>query len=329
VQNLRDSLRRGTAWRTERPRPLVDPPLALAFGVLLVTGLLGVACRVITARHLVLTFKGPVLVILAVGAWLIAAWHLLGWRGHIRAPREGQVVALVVTVLIIQGTFTVVNPWKLAIVDRGFTWDARLAALDALLHGGRDPWRFLAGLPGIATVGLDRLYAVGWAALVIGGGVAIALGASPARRARFLLAFVLTFVLLGVGVAHVFASAGPCYYAQVTGEPRFLPQVAALQRVHERYLLFAVEGHHWLWAASMSGGATPYTGISAMPSMHVAVPVLYTAMLWDRRAWALPLLALTILTMVASVHLGWHYAVDGYASALAVPAIWWVSGKVR
>jgi hypothetical protein len=35
-----------------------------------------------------------------------------------------------------------------------------------------------------------------------------------------------------------------------------------------------------------------------------------------------------LLTMIATVHLGWHYAVDSYISLLAVPLIWYWAGKI-
>ncbi|HEY8189205.1 MAG TPA: phosphatase PAP2 family protein, partial [Micavibrio sp.] len=33
-----------------------------------------------------------------------------------------------------------------------------------------------------------------------------------------------------------------------------------------------------------------------------------------------------LLMMIGSVHLGWHYAVDGYFSILSTGAIWWATG---
>jgi hypothetical protein len=41
--------------------------------------------------------------------------------------------------------------------------------------------------------------------------------------------------------------------------------------------------------------------------------------------WAYAVFALLIL--VGSVHLAWHYAIDGYFSAIAVLLVWWGSGR--
>ena len=42
--------------------------------------------------------------------------------------------------------------------------------------------------------------------------------------------------------------------------------------------------------------------------------------------WFFGLFALVI--QIASVHLAYHYAVDGYVSIILVALIWWVMGKV-
>ena len=41
-------------------------------------------------------------------------------------------------------------------------------------------------------------------------------------------------------------------------------------------------------------------------------------------AWGL--LGYAIVLWIGTVHLGWHYAVDGEASALLIYPIWWLSG---
>jgi hypothetical protein len=35
-----------------------------------------------------------------------------------------------------------------------------------------------------------------------------------------------------------------------------------------------------------------------------------------------------IVIFIGSIHLGWHYAIDGYASALATAAIWIAVGRL-
>lgn len=72
-------------------------------------------------------------------------------------------------------------------------------------------------------------------------------------------------------------------------------------------------------------------GISAMPSMHNAISFLYV--MAARRA-KLPLRIAAVvfagLVLVASVHLGWHYAIDGLVAWASMGTIWWaVDGYLR
>lgn len=68
----------------------------------------------------------------------------------------------------------------------------------------------------------------------------------------------------------------------------------------------------------------------AMPSMHVAIAVLLALFGWRLNRWAGAALTLfALLIMVGSVHLGWHYAVDGYVSAVVGIGIWYAVGWVQ
>ena len=79
-----------------------------------------------------------------------------------------------------------------------------------------------------------------------------------------------------------------------------------------------------LWDAYGAGhGVRLGSGISAMPSMHVASSVLF--FLLARRVgraagWAFGIFALLIF--VGSVHLAWHYALDGYVGAAGALLLW-------
>jgi hypothetical protein len=71
------------------------------------------------------------------------------------------------------------------------------------------------------------------------------------------------------------------------------------------------------------------SGISAFPSVHVAVAALYVFVgfaVHRLLGWAF--LALLLGTLVGSVHLAWHYALDGYVAIVAVAALWVASGPL-
>lgn len=66
-----------------------------------------------------------------------------------------------------------------------------------------------------------------------------------------------------------------------------------------------------------------------MPSMHVALVALYFFALRKKSnltRWIVGGFALAIL--IGSVHLGYHYAIDGYVSILVTGLLWWLSGRL-
>ena len=216
--------------------------------------------------------------------------------------------------------------WKAAIPQiHPFSWDLQLMEWDRLLHGGSDPWRLLEPL-------LRRPWAV-WASdygytLFIPAQTAVVLwqvwSTDYLLRRRFLISYVLTWILLGTAAAIALSSAGPCFYGEVVGRPDpFVPLFELLGAVHARYPLGALEAQQVLWASHTRGLALPFAGISAMPSMHVALPMLFVLVAWKRGGpLRLFFLAYLVFNLVSSVLLGWHYAIDGYAAMLGVAMIW-------
>ena len=66
-----------------------------------------------------------------------------------------------------------------------------------------------------------------------------------------------------------------------------------------------------------------------MPSMHVALTTLFALVCWGTKRWIGILMSFyALIILIGSVHLAWHYAIDGYAGALGMIAIWWVVGRV-
>lgn len=213
-----------------------------------------------------------------------------------------------------------------------FAWDIDFMRLDLLLHAGRHPWEWLHPLlsrPAL-TDALDVLYYL-WFPVHVLGLTAIVWGADLVSRTRFLVGFCLVWMVLGTVLATAFSSAGPCYFGLVTGtaDP-YEPLMAYLHGVDRTHGLIAIGIQQILWQGHVHGTTHALIeGISAMPSLHIALPVLYAlATRRDHRAVSIGFWVFTAFMLVGSVHLGWHYAVDGYLSLLVVPFVWWISCRL-
>ena len=112
--------------------------------------------------------------------------------------------------------------------------------------------------------------------------------------------------------------------------PEFAPLMAKLQAYA------AIDGVHidavrWqgvLWDAHSNRRYGFGMGISAMPSLHNAIAMLYAlAFFRFGRFWGAAGTVFALVIFVGSVHLGWHYAVDGIVAAAAMAAIWWAAGR--
>jgi hypothetical protein len=250
-----------------------------------------------------------------------------GWpKGFALARREGwfteRVLGYGLLIITLPIFFWAFTTWKTSIPP--FTWDPLLARLDTALHGTA-PYQYLIGVPGL-TRAADLVYGT-WSYMLLGLVLWQGWCGTSWARARFWLAFFLTWVLLGTVLATLVASAGPVYYEAVTGVPG--PFAALIAHLDGQPDLQVHQGIRGLWTVHKGERFVIGTGISAFPSLHVGMAVLGACAAWPR-PWLTALFALfTLGILVGSVALGWHYAVDGYVSILLVPLIWWLAGRVR
>jgi hypothetical protein len=212
-------------------------------------------------------------------------------------------------------------------------WDVRFMHWDWLLHLGYHPWALLQPLIGypIMTKGLDMVYylwfPVLWMTLIWQAWHG---SRESDTRSQFLLAFALCWTLLGSLAATVLSSAGPVYFTHVTDViSPYADQLQYLARVDSIYDLNSVWAHGALWDSYVNGDPTEFSGISAMPSLHVSMATLLAILGFniDRRlGWLYSAFAVAIF--LGSVHLAWHYALDGYVAVVATWIIWRVSGLI-
>lgn len=270
----------------------------------------------------------------ADGAWLqgLPGWKA-AWRRYLDLYLNARAItAAALAGLMVAVTINVFGTWKLAIPRlHPFSWDARLSALDKTIHFGRQPWEWLRpALENVtATNILDFTYYTWLPLLAI---VCAWQAWSPRRelRLRFFLTFVLVWIVLGDLMAGLLSSAGPPYWDQVVGGPNpYRGLFDHLLLMREQLPLSTLLVQEGLWKHYVRATQNPYTGISAMPSIHVAMTVLYALVGW--RTWR-PLgvffACYGVAILLGSVHLGWHYAVDGYVSIIGVLALWYVTGVV-
>lgn len=239
-------------------------------------------------------------------------------------PRLTASVGLVLAVVLMMGSFTAVKTMLPELA--AFHWDSPFAAMDAWLHGGVDPWRLLQPILGhpFVTRVVQINYTAGWmvAVCTIPAVVGASRRLAPLRQ-RFFLTYLFSWIVLGNLAAGFFMSAGPVYYGHVTGDVlRFAEQMGYLS-FSDGMAHSSFELQRTLWVLHEAGRTELGTGISAFPSIHVAMAMLFALTGWSINRW-LGAAATVFLALIlaGSVHLAWHYAIDGYASMIAVTAAW-------
>jgi len=141
---------------------------------------------------------------------------------------------------------------------------------------------------------------------------------------QYLLTFVLLWALIGNIAATLLSSAGPVYFGRITGLPDpYAPLMSYLHQASAISPVPALGVQDMLWKLYVSHGIAVGAGISAMPSLHVAIAVSFVllARSIDRRL-AIAFTVFALLIFLGSVHLGWHYAIDGYVSVAGAWLIW-------
>jgi hypothetical protein len=145
----------------------------------------------------------------------------------------------------------------------------------------------------------------------------------------------LAWALIGSLAATLLSSAGPCYYGLVVDGPNpYTPLLDYLHGVAQTMTIgaFGLEVHlpltsqmlqDMLWQSYSTSDFGMVRGISAAPSMHLASTWLIARLAWSiggkTRIFGAAFLS---FIFVGSIHLGWHYALDGYLAMAMAWVLW-------
>jgi PAP2 superfamily len=244
---------------------------------------------------------------------------------------------LLVAMLLCGSTLPLFELFKQLILPaRGFPLDPALARIDRALFFGHDAWEVSHALFGsvAATLVLDRAYSM-WLVFMFPFPMVVVMAIKDVRmRARLLGTWLAAWIVIGGIGAWLFGSAGPCYYDQLVGPPgRFAGFHRAMANLTAAagatgQSITALDFQAMLASELNHKGLVAAGGISAMPSMHVAMAVLFAIAGFARTRWLGWVFSIyALLIWIGSIHLGWHYAIDGIVGAALMLGLWRLSGK--
>jgi hypothetical protein len=192
-----------------------------------------------------------------------------------------------------------------------FWADPLLANVDQAIFRS-DPWQLAQALVGWAAPAIDRAY-VTWAPIKFAALTILLLLPESVAKKRALVSYFLILSCVALG-QFMLSSAGPIFYAELGLGDRFgtLPI--------EPWVLASKA---YLWSDYLRAGGDIGTGISAMPSLHVAIAlwIAFVVQTFVRRFAVFGYIYFALI-LVGSVLLGWHYAVDG-AAAIGITLVAW------
>ena len=203
--------------------------------------------------------------------------------------------------------------------------DPLLQKWDLWLHFGSLPWSWFADRLGDGRAyTLNNIYFTLWYVTMLLYTMCQMIAPPSPGRTQFLSSFVMLWVIAGIVVATLCASVGPVYYADFFHDGYSAANLAYAERLYPPNVATGIlDTRALLLGFYHNDHMVDWNGISAMPSLHTAVAMLLALHSYRyARRLSYVLIPFAAFIIVASVALGWHYALDTYVSALLLWAIW-------
>jgi uncharacterized membrane protein YhaH (DUF805 family) len=192
-----------------------------------------------------------------------------------------------------------------------------------------DRWLFFGHSPAVLLHDLLGQHAAAWVLMVwyetFPTLVVVALPAAVvlARRLRDAYASVAALVwvwILGTASYYAIPSLGPFHAApqEFAGLPHTMIQDTQAHYLAERADLLA-----------HPAAAGAFAQVAAFASLHVGVTAVILGIAWWHRLRRTTIVLTVFLagTLVATVYLGWHFAVDDLAGLAIAAAAWWLGPR--
>ncbi|WP_133126119.1 phosphatase PAP2 family protein [Vibrio sp. 10N.286.49.B3] len=213
-----------------------------------------------------------------------------------------------------------------------FYLDDLLIKLDYLMHFNSHPWELTHYLFSgqVWSMVINFLYNV-WFLILWFFLVTILISVSKPQRPTIIISFLLCWFINGNILAILLSSVGPVFYGNlVDGSTPYSELMTMLYQQHELLIesdayitLWALTTQEALWATHLAAENNIGAGISAMPSMHVSIAVMMALACSSlNKKLGVVMWLFAGMIMIGSVHLAWHYALDGYVSFITTTLIW-------
>ncbi|MBI1214206.1 MAG: hypothetical protein GC185_00135 [Alphaproteobacteria bacterium] len=235
---------------------------------------------------------------------------------YVETPAFAKAMVGVVTLLPIN--FSIAYKSLIPFVNN-FRWDPLLAKLDRAVHFGHYPQEWVVPFVDALHGGrfMNLCYNAWFVFFLTAMGYALFLDGDDRRRLSFLWTFLLLWIFGGSLMATWLSSVGPVFFhafypAQPDIYDGLLGDTGSSSFILGKLVEWTLNSKH-----------IDANGISAMPSMHLAVAALVTIYYSRFNLCAfLPALLFSLCIFTATVYTGLHYAIDGYVGILLAALSW-------